>query len=65
MKFTSKKRVTSTVLLNFYYSFGISKNGRCLLADDMGLGKTIQSLGIAHYYKDDWPLLIVSPSSVR
>jgi SWI/SNF-related matrix-associated actin-dependent regulator 1 of chromatin subfamily A len=45
--------------------FGISKNGRCLLADDMGLGKTIQSLGIAHYYKEDWPLLIVSPSSVR
>jgi len=51
--------------MKFYYSFGISKNGRCLLADDMGLGKTIQSLGIAHYYKEDWPLLIVSPSSVR
>ena len=31
----------------------------------MGLGKTIQALGIAHYYKEDWPLLIVSPSSVR
>uniref|UniRef100_A0A2Z5TRI1 Putative SWI/SNF-related matrix-associated actin-dependent regulator of chromatin subfamily A-like protein 1 n=1 Tax=Reticulitermes speratus TaxID=60591 RepID=A0A2Z5TRI1_9NEOP len=45
--------------------FGISRNGRCLLADDMGLGKTIQSLGIAHYYREDWPLLIVSPSSVR
>ncbi|XP_021921060.1 SWI/SNF-related matrix-associated actin-dependent regulator of chromatin subfamily A-like protein 1 isoform X2 [Zootermopsis nevadensis] len=45
--------------------FGISKNGRFLLADDMGLGKTIQSLGVAHYYKDDWPLLIVTPSSVR
>jgi SWI/SNF-related matrix-associated actin-dependent regulator 1 of chromatin subfamily A len=51
--------------MKFFYSFGISKNGRCLLADDMGLGKTIQSLGIAHYYKEDWPLLIVSPSSVR
>ncbi|KAJ9592250.1 hypothetical protein L9F63_001251 [Diploptera punctata] len=25
--------------------FGISKNGRCLLADDMGLGKTIQDFG--------------------
>ncbi|PNF23884.1 hypothetical protein B7P43_G13718, partial [Cryptotermes secundus] len=45
--------------------FGISKKGCCLLADDMGLGKTIQSLGIAHYYIEDWPLLIVSPSSVR
>ncbi|KAK2584538.1 hypothetical protein KPH14_006907 [Odynerus spinipes] len=45
--------------------YGISKNGRCIIADDMGLGKTIQALGIAHYFKDDWPLLIVAPSSVR
>ncbi|XP_077274708.1 SWI/SNF-related matrix-associated actin-dependent regulator of chromatin subfamily A-like protein 1 [Temnothorax americanus] len=45
--------------------YGISKNGRCMIADDMGLGKTIQALGIAHYFKDSWPLLIVSPSSVK
>ncbi|XP_012285724.1 SWI/SNF-related matrix-associated actin-dependent regulator of chromatin subfamily A-like protein 1 [Orussus abietinus] len=45
--------------------FGISKKGRCIIADDMGLGKTIQALGIAHYYKNDWPLLIVAPSSMR
>ncbi|XP_071562145.1 SWI/SNF-related matrix-associated actin-dependent regulator of chromatin subfamily A-like protein 1 [Temnothorax nylanderi] len=45
--------------------YGISKNGRCLIADDMGLGKTIQALGIAHYFKDSWPLLIVAPSSVK
>ncbi|XP_018300731.1 SWI/SNF-related matrix-associated actin-dependent regulator of chromatin subfamily A-like protein 1 [Mycetomoellerius zeteki] len=45
--------------------YGISKNGRCIIADDMGLGKTIQALGIAHYYKESWPLLIVTPSSVR
>ncbi|XP_069705432.1 SWI/SNF-related matrix-associated actin-dependent regulator of chromatin subfamily A-like protein 1 isoform X2 [Periplaneta americana] len=45
--------------------YGVSRNGRCLLADDMGLGKTIQALGIAHYYINDWPLLIVAPSSVR
>ncbi|XP_076654181.1 SWI/SNF-related matrix-associated actin-dependent regulator of chromatin subfamily A-like protein 1 [Halictus rubicundus] len=45
--------------------YGISKGGRCLVADDMGLGKTIQALGIAHYFKKDWPLLIVVPSSVR
>ncbi|XP_008553472.1 SWI/SNF-related matrix-associated actin-dependent regulator of chromatin subfamily A-like protein 1 [Microplitis demolitor] len=44
--------------------FGIKKDGRCMIADDMGLGKTIQALGIAHYYKADWPLLIVAPSSV-
>ena len=45
--------------------FGISKNGRCMIADDMGLGKTIQALGIAHYFRKDWPLLIVVQSSVR
>ncbi|XP_022246250.1 SWI/SNF-related matrix-associated actin-dependent regulator of chromatin subfamily A-like protein 1 isoform X2 [Limulus polyphemus] len=46
-------------------SFGIYKGGRLLIADDMGLGKTIQAIGIADYYKDEWPLLIVAPSSVR
>ncbi|XP_043480130.1 SWI/SNF-related matrix-associated actin-dependent regulator of chromatin subfamily A-like protein 1 [Leptopilina heterotoma] len=46
-------------------SFGITKKGRLMIADDMGLGKTIQALGIADYYKDEWPLLIVTPSSVR
>ncbi|XP_033228267.1 SWI/SNF-related matrix-associated actin-dependent regulator of chromatin subfamily A-like protein 1 isoform X2 [Belonocnema kinseyi] len=45
--------------------FGVSKNAKCMIADDMGLGKTIQALGLAHYYKEDWPLLIVTPSSVR
>lgn len=36
-----------------------------MIADDMGLGKTIQALGIAHYFRNDWPLLIVVQSSVR
>ncbi|XP_019885387.1 SWI/SNF-related matrix-associated actin-dependent regulator of chromatin subfamily A-like protein 1 isoform X3 [Camponotus floridanus] len=45
--------------------FGISKSGRCMIADDMGLGKTIQALGIAHYFQESWPLLIIVPSSVR
>ncbi|XP_014478988.1 PREDICTED: SWI/SNF-related matrix-associated actin-dependent regulator of chromatin subfamily A-like protein 1 [Dinoponera quadriceps] len=45
--------------------YGISKGGRCLIADDMGLGKTIQALGIACYFRTNWPLLIVVPSSVR
>ncbi|KAK7070522.1 SWI/SNF-related matrix-associated actin-dependent regulator of chromatin subfamily A-like protein 1 [Halocaridina rubra] len=36
-----------------------------MIADDMGLGKTIQALGIASYYRREWPLLIVTPSSVR
>lgn len=36
-----------------------------MIADDMGLGKTIQALAIAHYFKRSWPLLIVTPASVR
>ncbi|KAI1713019.1 RNA recognition motif domain-containing protein [Ditylenchus destructor] len=44
---------------------GIRKNGRVLLADEMGLGKTIQALGIAHHYRQEWPLLIVCPASVK
>ncbi|XP_011493885.1 PREDICTED: SWI/SNF-related matrix-associated actin-dependent regulator of chromatin subfamily A-like protein 1 [Ceratosolen solmsi marchali] len=59
-------------LLNSLYPFqkqgieyGISMNGRCLIADDMGLGKTRQALGIAAYYRKYWPLLIVTPSSLK
>ncbi|XP_055967956.1 SWI/SNF-related matrix-associated actin-dependent regulator of chromatin subfamily A-like protein 1 [Sorex fumeus] len=46
-------------------NFAIAKGGRLLLADDMGLGKTIQALCIAAYYRKEWPLLVVVPSSVR
>lgn len=45
--------------------FGIRAGGRCMIADDMGLGKTIQSIGIAQWFRQDWPLLIVCPSSLR
>ncbi|XP_051787328.1 SWI/SNF-related matrix-associated actin-dependent regulator of chromatin subfamily A-like protein 1 isoform X2 [Erpetoichthys calabaricus] len=45
--------------------FAISRGGRLLLADDMGLGKTIQAICIAMYYRKEWPLLVVAPSSVR
>lgn len=45
--------------------FGIHKRGRCLIADEMGLGKTFQALAIACYYRNDWPLLIVTTSSTR
>ncbi len=31
----------------------------------MGLGKTLQALSIAYFYHDEWPLLIVVPSSLR
>ncbi|XP_069472910.1 SWI/SNF-related matrix-associated actin-dependent regulator of chromatin subfamily A-like protein 1 [Ambystoma mexicanum] len=46
-------------------NFAISREGRLLLADDMGLGKTIQAICIAAYFRDEWPLLVVTPSSVR
>ncbi|KAL3831573.1 hypothetical protein ACJMK2_023311 [Sinanodonta woodiana] len=46
-------------------NFGVHKKGRVLLADDMGLGKTIQAICMACYYRQDWPLLVVVPSSVR
>ncbi len=31
----------------------------------MGLGKTLQALSAAYYFRDEWPLLIVVPSSLR
>ncbi|KAL3970055.1 activating transcription factor 7 [Sarotherodon galilaeus] len=46
-------------------NFAVSNQGRLLLADDMGLGKTIQAICIAAYYRKEWPLLVVTPSSVR
>lgn len=45
--------------------FGVHLKGRVLIADDMGLGKTVQALALAHYYLSDWPLLIVTPSSMK
>ncbi|XP_028627317.1 DNA annealing helicase and endonuclease ZRANB3 isoform X2 [Grammomys surdaster] len=45
--------------------FALRRDGRCMVADEMGLGKTIQAIAIAYFYKEEWPLLIVVPSSVR
>ncbi|KAK3751990.1 hypothetical protein QZH41_010969 [Actinostola sp. cb2023] len=45
--------------------FAIRNQGRCLVGDEMGLGKTLQALGISYYYKHEWPLLIVVPSSMK
>ena len=39
--------------------------GRVLLADEMGLGKTIQAIVALHAYRNDWPLLVLCPSSTR
>lgn len=51
--------------LSLFPSFAILRNGRLLIADDMGLGKTLQAICIAAYYQKEWPLLVVTPSSVR
>ncbi|XP_041056971.1 DNA annealing helicase and endonuclease ZRANB3 isoform X1 [Carcharodon carcharias] len=45
--------------------FAIERNGRCMIADEMGLGKTIQAIAVAYFYKKEWPLLIVVPSSLK
>eukprot|EP00923_Selenidium_pygospionis_P046411 GHVN01080007.1.p1 GENE.GHVN01080007.1~~GHVN01080007.1.p1 ORF type:complete len:1122 (-),score=226.22 GHVN01080007.1:78-3443(-) len=45
--------------------YGLKRNGRVLIGDEMGLGKTLQALGVAAFYHDEWPLLVVCPSSIR
>ncbi len=46
-------------------NFGIQKCGRFLLADEMGVGKTIQAIGISAIYKENWPVLVICPSSLK
>ncbi|XP_025871341.2 DNA annealing helicase and endonuclease ZRANB3 isoform X1 [Vulpes vulpes] len=46
-------------------AFALRRDGRCMVADEMGLGKTIQAIAVAYFYKEEWPLLIVVPSSLR
>ena len=31
----------------------------------MGVGKTIQALMIAYYFKQDWPLIVICPASLK
>eukprot|EP01084_Bolivina_argentea_P013469 25285_1 len=45
--------------------FVLEKGGRALIADEMGLGKTIQAIACAAAYREDWPLLIITPSSAK
>ncbi|GJP41572.1 hypothetical protein CLOM_g1231 [Closterium sp. NIES-68] len=45
--------------------FALSRGGRVLIADEMGLGKTVQAIGLAACYHDEWPVLVVTPSSLR
>jgi len=45
--------------------YGVSRHGRVLIADDMGLGKTVQALGLASYYSNHWPVLIICQSTLK
>lgn len=45
--------------------FGQQKFGRLLIGDEMGVGKTLQAICVSYLYRQDWPLLIVCPSSVK
>uniref|UniRef100_A0A8C2EK89 Zinc finger, RAN-binding domain containing 3 n=1 Tax=Cyprinus carpio TaxID=7962 RepID=A0A8C2EK89_CYPCA len=36
-----------------------------MIGDEMGLGKTIQAISVAYIFKQEWPLLIVVPSSLK
>uniref|UniRef100_A0A8B9TF26 Zinc finger RANBP2-type containing 3 n=1 Tax=Anas platyrhynchos TaxID=8839 RepID=A0A8B9TF26_ANAPL len=44
---------------------GIIFTSNFFFFSQMGLGKTIQAIAISYYYKKEWPLLIVVPSSLR
>lgn len=44
--------------------FLLQHGGRGMIADEMGLGKTIQAIAVAHFYRDEWPLLVVCPMSL-
>ncbi|XP_064958015.1 uncharacterized protein LOC135608880 isoform X3 [Musa acuminata AAA Group] len=45
--------------------FMLQHGGRALLADEMGLGKTLQAIAVAACIPDAWPVLVVTPSSLR
>lgn len=45
--------------------FGVDHFGRIILGDEMGVGKTIQAISIAYLFQRDWPVLIITPSSLK
>ncbi len=38
---------------------------RCPAGDEMGLGKTVQACALVRCHREEWPLLVVTPSSLR
>ena len=45
--------------------FALRHGGRVLIGDEMGLGKTVQACALLQSYRDEWPALIMAPSSLR
>ncbi|XP_073019217.1 uncharacterized protein [Primulina eburnea] len=45
--------------------FVLQHGGRVLLADEMGLGKTLQAIAFASCVREAWPVLVLTPSSLR
>ncbi|XP_028086601.1 SWI/SNF-related matrix-associated actin-dependent regulator of chromatin subfamily A-like protein 1 isoform X3 [Camellia sinensis] len=45
--------------------FVLQHGGRVLLADEMGLGKTLQAIAVTTCIRDSWPVLVLTPSSLR
>jgi SWI/SNF-related matrix-associated actin-dependent regulator 1 of chromatin subfamily A len=50
---------------NIGVSFIESKQGRALIGDEMGLGKTVQALGYLQMHREDVPVIIVCPASLK
>eukprot|EP00605_Chrysophyceae_sp_TOSAG23-4_P000620 GSChrysophyteH1.ASY1.ANO1.699.1 assembled CDS len=49
-----------------YFACNLETNaGRALIADEMGLGKTRSAIGCMCAFKQNWPVLVVCPSSAR
>ena len=45
--------------------FALERNGKVMLCDEAGLGKTVQAIGISCCYKDEWPIIVICPASLR
>ncbi|CAK9175776.1 unnamed protein product, partial [Ilex paraguariensis] len=45
--------------------FILQHGSRVLLADEMGLGKTLQAIAVTSCIRESWPVLVLTPSSLR
>ncbi|KAK9841983.1 hypothetical protein WJX81_002729 [Elliptochloris bilobata] len=45
--------------------FALQRGGRALIGDEMGLGKTVQAIALMAAFHEEWPCLLVVPSSLR